>query len=101
MASYHDSSTARKRECALCGHLIVEGEKVNRHHLKLKSEGGAETIEVHARCHVEHHSKLNHFREWGRRGGLMTAARGWWIFNLKFRGGVADPLRWIPFGYGQ
>jgi hypothetical protein len=45
------------------GLIEVEGEKVNRHHPKLKSEGGAKTTEVHARCHVEHHSKLNHFHE--------------------------------------
>jgi hypothetical protein len=23
---------------------------------------------------------------------------GLWIFNLKYKGGPPDPLRWIPFG---
>jgi len=89
------------RICALCHRPIRKSEKVNRHHPKLKSEGGVEIVYVHEPCHVEHHSQHNHFREWGRRGGLTTAARGWWIFNLKRGSGPPDPLRWIPFGYGQ
>lgn len=90
-----------KRRCALCRRLIRNDDRVNQHHPTPKSEGGEETVEVHERCHVEHHSQLNHYREWGRRGGLVTAARGWWIFNLKRGSLPPDPLRWIPFGYGQ
>jgi len=90
-----------KRSCALCHRPIRKGEKVNQHHPQLKSEGGAETVEVHKHCHVRHHSQLDHYREWGRKGGLTTAARGWWIFNLKRGQAPPDPLRWIPFGRGQ
>ena len=101
MAKPGSYSDHHKRICALCNRPIRKGQKVNQHHLVLKSEGGIETVEVHERCHVSHHSQSNHFREWGRRGGLATAARLWWIFNLKRGRLPPDPLRWIPFGYGQ
>ncbi|HZF41211.1 MAG TPA: hypothetical protein VE715_20480 [Blastocatellia bacterium] len=90
------------RKPALCGQRpIRKGAKVNQHHTVLGSEGGVETVEVHEHCHRKHHSGMNHFREWGRKGGIVTAARGWWIFNLKRGTLPPDPLRWIPFGYGQ
>lgn len=101
MAKSGSSSNHHKRSCALCHRPIRKGQQVNRHHPILKSEGGDKTVEVHERCHVRHHSQGNHFREWGRKGGLTTAARGWWIFNLKRGPLPPDPLRWIPFGYGQ
>jgi len=91
----------RERNCVLCHRPIRKNDKVNQHHPTLKSEGGDKTVEVHEQCHVEHHSQHNHYREWGRKGGLTTAARGWWIFNLKRGALPPDPLRWIPFGYGQ
>lgn len=91
----------KDRSCALCLRPIRKGEKVNQHHPKLKSEGGVESVEVHEQCHVGYHSQQNHFREWGRKGGQATAARCWWIFNLKRGRSAPDPLRWIPFGYGQ
>lgn len=95
------SANQHGRSCSLCQGPIYKGERVNQHHPILASEGGVETVEVHERCHVQHHSQFNHFREWGRKGGLTTAARGWWIFNLKRGRLPPDPLRWIPFGYGQ
>jgi hypothetical protein len=100
MADSRSSSENHERYCSLCRRPILDGEKVARHHPKLKSEGGIEIVEVHANCHVVHHSARNHFREWGRKGGIATAARGWWIFNLKRGSLPPDPLRWIPFGYG-
>lgn len=42
-----------ERICALCHRPIRKGQKVNRHHTKLKFEGGDETVEVHEPCHVE------------------------------------------------
>ncbi|MGE0131524.1 MAG: hypothetical protein AB7U82_25870 [Blastocatellales bacterium] len=101
MSKRKSSSDNHKNICALCQRPIRKGAKVNQHHPVLRSEGGIETVEVHEQCHIEHHSRLNHFREWGRRGGIVTAARGWWIFNLKRGMLPPDPLRWIPFGYGQ
>lgn len=86
--------------CHFCDKRIRPGE-LNQHHTKPKSEGGEEIAPAHKACHIAHHSTQGHFREWGRRGGLVSAARGWWIFNLKRGIGPADPLRWIPFGYGQ
>ncbi len=98
MTKRRTSSEHHERRCALCHRSILDGEKVAQHHPKLRSEGGIETVEVHALCHTKYHSTLNHFREWGRKGGLATAARGWWIFNLKRGALPPDPLRWIPFG---
>lgn len=98
MSDRHSFSNRHKSICALCQRPIRRGEKAHQHHPDLRSEGGVATVEVHARCHVEHHSGLNHFREWGRKGGLTAAARGWWIFNLKRGASPPDPLRWIPFG---
>lgn len=100
MANCSSSSERHERCCALCHRSILDGEKAARHHPKLRSEGGIETVEVHAACHTTYHSARNHFREWGRNGGLATAARGWWIFNLKRGLLPPDPLKWIPFGYG-
>ena len=98
MAELRSSSEHHEHRCALCRRPILDGEKVARHHPKPKSEGGFETVEVHAHCHSEYHSTRNLFREWGRKGGLATAARGWWTFNLKRGQLPPDPLRWIPFG---
>jgi hypothetical protein len=100
MANRRSSSEHDERRCALCHRPILDGDKVAQHHPKLRSEGGIETVEVHALCHTDYHSTSNHFREWGRKGGLATAAGGWWIFNLKRGTLPPDPLRWIPFGYG-
>jgi hypothetical protein len=83
--------------CHFCRRRILAGD-LNQHHLKPKSEGGTKTAPAHKRCHVEHHSRAGHFKEWGRKGGLVTAALGLWIFNLKLGSRPADPLRWIPFG---
>lgn len=86
--------------CHFCQQPIKSGD-LNQHHLKPKSEGGKDTALAHKQCHIDYHSEQGHFKEWGRKGGLTTAALGLWIFNLKYKGGPPDPLRWIPFGYGQ
>ena len=99
MSKIHHSSNGHKRICGLCFQPIKNGERVNDHHPIYKSEGGIETVEVHQKCHVQFHSSKGDFREWGRKGGIKTASLGLWIFNLKYKGGPPDPLRWIPFGY--
>ena len=58
--------------CCFCGEPVSR-RTLNRHHLTPKSEGGTETAPAHKRCHVRHHSKLNQFAEWGRKGGETTA----------------------------
>ena len=99
MSKIHESSNSHKRTCVLCQQPIKQGERVNDHHPIYKSEGGIETVEVHQKCHVAFHSSNGDFRKWGRKGGQKTASMGLWIFNLKYKGGPPDPLRWIPFGY--
>jgi hypothetical protein len=84
--------------CYICTLPIGKYDLVNHHHVIYKSRGGRETRPTHKACHVRLHSSRNDYREWGRRGGLETAARGWWIFNLKRGPNPADPLRYIPFG---
>ncbi len=101
MSKRKSSSDNQKKTCGLCQRPIRKGAKVHQHHPVPRSEGGVETVEVHEPCHRKHHSGMNHYSEWGRKGGLVTAARGWWIFNLKRGALPPDPLRWIPFGYGQ
>jgi hypothetical protein len=63
MANRRSSSERHERRCALCHRSILDDEKAARHHPKLKSEGGIETVEVHANCHVVHHSVRNHGRD--------------------------------------
>jgi hypothetical protein len=89
-----------KMTCHFC-EKPVSRKDLNFHHTIPKSEGGEEIEPAHRSCHVEFHSRQGHFREWGRKGGLATAALGLWIFNLRRGLKPADPLRWIPFGYGQ
>jgi hypothetical protein len=84
--------------CYVCTQPITSKDAVNNHHIVYKSRGGVETAPTHKACHVRLHSTRNDFREWGRKGGLETAARGWWIFNLKRGSNPPDPLRYIPFG---
>jgi hypothetical protein len=84
--------------CYLCALPIGPYDLMNNHHVIYKSRGGKQTAPTHKACHVRLHSSRNDFREWGRRGGLETAARGWWIFNLKRGPNPPDPLRYIPFG---
>jgi hypothetical protein len=98
MSTLTQPSNATKRFCALCKCQINDGERINWHHPKPKSEGGVETVEVHQFCHVKHHSSQGDFKNWGRKGGIKTASMMLWIFNLKYKGGPPDPLRWIPFG---
>jgi hypothetical protein len=84
--------------CAFCSLPILESDQINWHHPTWRSKGGTEVVPTHQRCHVEHHSKSNHFREWGRKGGRKTASLGLWIFYLRVGNKPPDPLRWIPFG---
>jgi hypothetical protein len=84
MSTVHDSLNNNKRECGLCPRPICEGERVNWHHPKPRSEGGIETVAVHQQCHVEHHSKpgndgLSDFQRWGR----LSAVDCHWAFYLK------------------
>lgn len=67
--------------CSLCGQLVASGD-VNMHHPIPRSEGGQRTEPTHRDCHIKHHSTNNHFREWGRQGGLITATTKRWAFNL-------------------
>jgi hypothetical protein len=85
-------------QCFICTLPIGKYEVVNHHHVTYKSQGGTETQPTHRECHVRLHSSRNDFAEWGKKGGLETAARGWWIFNLKRGTNPPDPLRYIPFG---
>jgi hypothetical protein len=84
--------------CAICEKHVAKGEATNEHHPIYQSNGGTEAVTVHKRCHVLLHSNRGDFREWGRKGGLVTASKGYWIFNLKDGKRPPDPLRWIPFG---
>ena len=69
--------------CYLCSHAIQPGEDVNLHHPVYRSHGGTQTEPTHKDCHVAHHSDQGDFREWGRQGGIITAATRVWAFNLK------------------
>lgn len=79
------------RTCHLCEHRIRKNQRTDLHHLKPKSEGGTRVVIVHQRCHVRHHSQNNHFARWGRFGGKTTAAKGYWIRNLKRGAKKPDP----------
>jgi len=63
MANCRSSSERHERRCALCHRSILDDENAARHHPKLKSEGGIETVEIHANCQVVHHSVRNHGRD--------------------------------------
>lgn len=78
--------------CYFCNRpMDATADMINRHHFdKLRSEGGTETAPAHEQCHVEYHSRNGHFREWGRRGGRISAVDKHWAFHLK--GVKDDPL---------
>lgn len=69
--------------CELCKAAIRAGQKTNNHHPKHRSEGGTETVLVHAECHVRHHSSRGDYALWGRAGGQIMAETGLWAFNLR------------------
>lgn len=69
--------------CYVCTLPIGPTDAINHHHVIYKSQGGTETAPTHKRCHVMLHSSRNDFREWGRRGGLISALSRQWAFNLK------------------
>ena len=76
--------------CYLCTQPIDEQQQINWHHPHYKSLGGIETVPTHEQCHVEYHSRKGDFREWGRKGGEISALSKQWAFNLK--GVKDDPL---------
>ena len=68
--------------CTFCLQAIQPGD-VNMHHPVPRSAGGIEVEPTHKACHVAYHSRAGGFREWGRLGGLITAATKRWSLNLK------------------
>lgn len=84
--------------CYFCASQIKPDDAVNFHHPVYQSRGGKNVEPSHKSCHVGFHSSQNDFREWGRKGGQRTAARGYWIFNLMRGKNPPDPLLHIPFG---
>jgi hypothetical protein len=72
--------------CFFCNRRIRAGT-LNNHHVKLKSEGGTETVPTHKSCHIAHHREEGHFRAWGRIGGQLSAITCHWAFTLR---GVKD-----------
>jgi len=83
--------------CHFCQRTVRQRD-LNQHHITPRSEGGQEVAPAHKRCHINHHSRQGHFREWGRKGGLAAALTWVWIFNLRYGAGPPDPLRRIPLG---
>jgi hypothetical protein len=70
--------------CYLCNQPIEPRSKIHwHHHQELKCKGGTETAPTHPSCHRQFHSANNHYREFGRIGGLITAATKRWSLNLK------------------
>lgn len=61
----------------------MSDEEINLHHTVYKSKGGTHVEPAHKRCHVEHHSQQNDFRNWGRQGGQISAITRRWAFNLR------------------
>jgi hypothetical protein len=66
--------------CAFCH---KEAQEPHNHHPLPQSEGGTETVTACRDCHVRHHSENNDFREWGRRGGRLSALDKHWAHTLK------------------
>jgi hypothetical protein len=74
---------ASSNECGLCSRPIRKGQRINLHHTPiLRSQGGDAVVEVHEKCHRQHHSTNNHFRQWGKIGGEISAISRQWSFNL-------------------
>jgi hypothetical protein len=69
--------------CHLCQAGIAAGDEVNLHHPTPRSQGGTRVEPTHRDCHVRFHSQSNHFREWGKIGGQISALSKQWAFNLR------------------
>jgi len=83
-----ESANGHNRECGLCHRPIRKTDKINWHHPIYKSQGGTDTIEVHQKCHTDHHRApgpdgLSDFQRWGK----LSALDCHWAFTLK---GVKD-----------
>lgn len=61
------------------------------HHPVYKSDGGTETWPAHYICHVRHHKREGDFKRWGSKGGKASAIKLYWIYNLRFGNGPAQP----------
>ncbi|TPG55367.1 HNH endonuclease [Sphingomonas glacialis] len=70
--------------CALCGRLL--GQRVERHHVVPKSEGGTKTAPVHPICHRTIHAFVTN-RELASTYGSMD--------QLRDRHDIREYLRWI------
>ncbi len=70
--------------CALCGRLL--GQRVERHHVVPKSEGGTQTVPVHPICHRTIHAFVAN-RELATSYATME--------QLRERDDMRRYLRWI------
>lgn len=70
--------------CALCGRLL--GQRVERHHVVPKSEGGTKTVPVHPICHRTIHAFVTN-RELASAYGSMD--------QLRERDDIRQYLHWI------
>ena len=52
-----DDAPEAEKNCALCGRPL--GKTTQKHHLVPKSQGGTETIPLHAICHRKIHALFN------------------------------------------
>jgi hypothetical protein len=66
--------------CVFCKQ---EARELQMHHPRPRNEGGKKTVPACRSCHVEHHSSNNDYREWGRKGGRISALDKHWAHTLK------------------
>lgn len=71
-------------DCALCGRPL--GQRVERHHVVPKSEGGTQTVPVHPICHRTIHAFVTN-RELASAYATMD--------KLRERNDIRQYLRWI------
>lgn len=67
--------------CEVCRSAV----NIQLHHVVYRSAGGdcSQLVPLCKKCHVQFHSERGDYASWGRRGGLVTASRGWYVRNLK------------------
>lgn len=75
------SKNKKRGVCANCGKTCY----IESHREPPRSVGGEQTIPLCVKCHMQHHKDKNHFAQWGRLGGKITAQRypDLWKRNLK------------------
>ena len=73
--------TSKKRGiCTDCGRTCY----IDHHHEPPKCSGGVDTVPLCRECHKRRHINANHFAQWGKRGGQITAQNPIrWLRNLK------------------